>query len=68
MALVIADLQKRGSARPRQVATLRNTIGALFHKKRSDEELSSLLAALQSDGHISIDATKVTYALPHREP
>jgi len=68
IALVIADLQKRGSARPRRVATLRNTIGALFHKKLSDDELSSLLATLQSDGYISIDATKVTYALPQREP
>ena len=28
--LVVADLQKRGASRPRKVATLRNTINAVF--------------------------------------
>jgi hypothetical protein len=66
LAQVIADLQKRGSARPRRVATLRNTIAAVFQKKLSEDEVSSLLAALEAGGHIVIDETKVTYALSHR--
>jgi hypothetical protein len=65
ISLVVADLQKRGSARPRKLATLRNTIGAVFQKKLTDEEVSALVAALVSRGYIVIQETKVTYMLPH---
>jgi hypothetical protein len=64
LALVIADLQRRGTARPRTVKTLGSTIGALFQKQLSEQEVASLLATLQAQGSISIDGTKVTYALP----
>lgn len=33
LAAVVTDLQKRGSARPRRVATLKNTISAVFQKQ-----------------------------------
>jgi hypothetical protein len=61
---IVVDLQKRGSARPRRTATLRNTINSVFQNKLSESELSSLLATLQSRGYISVQDAKVTYALP----
>lgn len=64
LAMVVADLQKRGAARPRTVKTLNSTIGALFQKQLTEQEVASLLAKLQAQGIISIDGTKVTYALP----
>jgi hypothetical protein len=63
-ALVVADLKKRGSARPRKLGTLRNTINAVFQNALSEEDISSQVALLQSHEYISVDATKVSYALP----
>jgi hypothetical protein len=68
IAVVVADLQKRGSARPRRVTTLLNTIAAVFQKKLSEDDVSSLLASLVERGYIAIDESKVTYALPHPTP
>ena len=64
LPLVVKDLCRRGTARPRTVKTLRNTIGVLFQKKLTEDEISMLLTRLQSQGIISISGTKVTYALP----
>lgn len=64
LAVVIADLQKRGAARPRRVLTLKNTIAALFRKKLLEEELEALVGALASAGYVAIADSKVTYALP----
>lgn len=64
VAQVVAGLHKRGSARPRRLATLRNTISATFQKKISDDEVSALLARLQSLGYINVVESKVSYALP----
>jgi hypothetical protein len=64
LQLVVADLQKRGSARPRRLATLKNTIGAMFQKKLSEEELSFLVAVLETRGYVKLQDNKVTYALP----
>lgn len=63
-ALVVADLRRRGTARPRTVKTLSTTIAALFKKAISDQEVASLVATLQSGGIISVSGVKVTYALP----
>jgi hypothetical protein len=62
--MVIADLRKRGKARPRTVKTLTNTVSALFKKTLTDEALAALLAELQASGVITIDTKKVTYKLP----
>lgn len=64
LALVIADLRRRGASRPRTVKTLGSTIGALFQKQLSEQEIAALLARLQAQGIVSIDGTRVTYALP----
>ncbi|MFN0302667.1 MAG: HNH endonuclease [Burkholderiales bacterium] len=42
LAVVVADLQKRGASRPRKVETLRNTIAAIFQKQLDELEPSSL--------------------------
>ena len=64
LALVVADLHKRGAARPRAVKTLSSTIAALFHKTLSEEEVAALVGKLQAQGIISVSGTKVSYALP----
>lgn len=63
-AAVIADLQRRGSARPRKVLTLRNTISALFQKQISEDEVNSLVANLLAAGHIVVNGASVSYNLP----
>ena len=62
--MVIADLRKRGAARPRRIPTLRNTINAAFQMSLPAAQVDALLAALQSKGYVVIDNAKVTYALP----
>lgn len=64
VALVVADLRKRGAARPRTVATLTSTVSALFSKQLSADEVSALIAALQELGYVSISGNKATYNLP----
>jgi len=63
VALVLADLHKRGAARPRTVKTLSSTINALFQKRLSEAEIALLLGRLQAAGAISINETKVSYTL-----
>jgi hypothetical protein len=64
IARVIADLQKRGSARPRTVKTLSSTIGALFQKQVSEQEVSSVIERLRAEGLIDVAGAKVSYNLP----
>lgn len=64
LTLVVADLRKRGAARPRTVKRLSSTISALFQKKLTEQEVASLLSKLQAQGIIVVGGTKVTYVLP----
>ena len=64
LALVVADLLKRGASRPRKSNTLKNTVNAVFQNKLSEEEISVLLSKLESRGYVMVQDTKVTYALP----
>lgn len=64
IAVIIADLKRRGAAKPRAVKTLTSTISSMFQKQLSDEELQSLLLELQTKGIISVAGTKVSYELP----
>ena len=66
LALVVADFQKRGPSRPKKVATLRNTISALFQKQISEEDISSLLAMLIAKAYVIIKDTDVCYNLPEK--
>jgi hypothetical protein len=64
VAWIIADLQKRGSARPRSIKTLASTISALFQKHISEQEVSSLIERLRTGGVIAVAGAKVSYDLP----
>jgi len=64
LAIVLADLHKRGSARPRRVATLKNTINAAFQMSLSTDELDAIVAQLKARRYVIIEDTKVSYALP----
>jgi hypothetical protein len=64
LAVIITNLQQRGTAKPRTVKTLASTISALFQKKLSDEEVAALLQKLQHQGIITINEIKVSYTLP----
>ncbi|MBK7614355.1 MAG: HNH endonuclease [Burkholderiales bacterium] len=64
VALVVADLQKRGPSRPRRVATLKNTMNSVFQMSLSEVELDALLSSLRESGHVVVEDTKVSYALP----
>jgi hypothetical protein len=64
LALIVADLHKRGPARPRTVKTLSTTIGALFQKHLSDTEVSSLIEKLCAQGIVIVAGAKVSYELP----
>ena len=64
VALIVANLQKRGAARPRTVATLSSTISATFQKRLTAQEVSSLVSELKKKGLIKVQGTKVTYDLP----
>jgi hypothetical protein len=59
-AAVISNLKQRGASKPRTVKTLSSTILSLFQKQLSDEELSLVLAELQSAGVIAINENKVS--------
>jgi hypothetical protein len=64
LAVVIGDLERRGTAKPRTVKTLGSTINGLFQKQLSEPEVSSLLAALQKHGVVTVTDGKVSYTLP----
>ena len=62
--IIVADLKRRGSAKPRTVKTLSSTIQAIFQKQLSDEDVTGLVNGLNKKGIVKISGTKVTYSLP----
>lgn len=63
LAIVLANLQQRGKAKPRTMKTLRSTISALFGKKLSEKELDALIEELLSSGAVAVEGTKLSYKL-----
>ena len=61
-SLVIADLIRRGTSKPRKVETLQGTIRATV-KQITEAQLQTLIKHLQVNGKITITDTKVTYSL-----
>lgn len=64
LAVVVANLQQRGASKPRAVKTLSSTINSIFQKQLPVEELAGLLQELQAKGYVTVNDTKVSYALP----
>ena len=63
LSRVIANLEQRGSSKPRTLKTLRSTIASLFPKGLSEGELTVLVQQLQSTGKVIVSGNKVTYVL-----
>jgi hypothetical protein len=64
IAVIVDYLHRRGAAKPRTVTTLTSTIGALFMKQLSPDEIGALMTALQARGYVSVVGNKVSYSLP----
>lgn len=64
VALLVANLQKQGAARPRTMTTLSSSISHTFQKQLTAQEVSALVSELKKKGLIKVEGTKVTYNLP----
>ena len=64
LAVVIGALQRQGAAKPRAVKTLTSMIHSTFQKQLSEQEVTSLLNALEKQGVVTVNGTKVSYTLP----
>lgn len=62
--VVVADLIRRKTSKPRTKKSLMSTLHALFKKELSEQQLSQLFAALCTRGVVKVDGAKVTYDLP----
>lgn len=62
--VVVTDLIRRKSSRPRTQKTLLSTLHALFKKELSEQQLTHLFASLCSKGIVRVEGTKVSYELP----
>ncbi|MEZ5791143.1 MAG: PIN domain-containing protein [Nitratireductor sp.] len=58
---IVASLISRGTARPRKVKTLANTVNALFQKTLNDAEQTNLIKELQKRRHIVVKDQSVSY-------
>ncbi len=64
-ALVVADLQKRGNARPSTLEKLLNTIRCyLVQLGEPGSEAESLLQDLASKAYVTVSEEKIAYTLP----
>jgi hypothetical protein len=62
--VVVSNLAKRKSAKPRTLKTLRSTINALFGNSLADAELDNLIEQLTKRSIITVADGKVQYQLP----
>ncbi len=61
---IIKFLRASGSAKPRAVKTLSNSINALFQKKLEEDELTKIIDALVRQDIVVLNGSKVSYQLP----
>ena len=61
---VVRNLTSRGTARPRKLKTLTNTIDVLFLKALEESELKQLIRELVRRKFISFDGENVRYHMP----
>ena len=64
LAVIVTNLKQRGASKPRTVKTLSSTISSLFQKALAEDELGTLLKALEKQGYVAVSGTKVAYSLP----
>ena len=63
-AIIVANLQQRGTSKPRTVKTLSSTISSIFQKQLPEKEVAALLKELQAKRYVIVNDTKVSYAFP----
>jgi PIN domain len=61
LAVALDWLQQTKASKPRTVKTLSSSIGSLFQKQLSVEEVIAIVQQLCKHGHLSVVGTKVTY-------
>ena len=64
MKLVLDDLIKRRSAKPRTPKTLKSTMQARCGSEVSADRIEALYTALVERGYVRVEGTKLNYALP----
>jgi hypothetical protein len=64
MKLVLDDLVKRKSARPRTPKTLKSTMQARCGSEVSADRIETLYTALIERGYVRVEGTKLNYSLP----
>ena len=64
MKLVLDDLIKRKSAKPRTPKTLKSTMQARCGIEASSDRIEALYTALIERGYVRIEGTKLNYSLP----
>ena len=65
IALVVADLRKRGVAKPATVGTLLSTIkSCLTHSGENGNGAEAMLQELCDRAYVTVSGKKVTYSLP----
>ena len=65
-AVVLADLKKRGTSRPRKVETLKSTIRATVKNAKgtlTEAQLETLFKHLQINAKVIVEGDKVSYSL-----
>jgi hypothetical protein len=65
---IVANLARRGTARPRKVRTLESTINALFQNQLPDGEAGRIIAELQKLGVVTVQGEKVSYSFDGSAP
>jgi hypothetical protein len=58
VGIIVGDLKRRGSSRPRAVKTLSSTINAMFQKRLSAQDIDELIEALRQKGFVKVDGAK----------
>lgn len=64
LAVLIEKLQKSKATKPKTVKTLASTVASLFQKTLAEQDVASLVTALQNKGLIVVTDKKITYSLP----
>ena len=64
VGMIVDNLLKRKTARPRKLKTLASTIQTLFANQLPEKEIARLIAQLSGRGIISVVDDKVSYELP----
>jgi hypothetical protein len=61
--LFLAKLVQPNVTRPKTERTLRSAVASHFHRQLTDEEISAVIGALQTSGHVSIVNGRAAYAI-----